>query len=95
MYQRRRRKLGPRQMQILEEAAGEVALACPWLPIDTWRRQVDSLVGLGLLGATEDLFGILPLGCWRLRTHDRALARRALAGLKRNRDEGEVMPWHV
>lgn len=95
MYQRRRRKLGPRQMQVLLEAAEEVTLACPWLPIAYSRRQVDSLVGLGLLGATEDLFGILPLGCWRLRTYDRALVHRALAGLKRNRDKGEVMPWHV
>lgn len=89
------RKLGARQLDVLCEAASEVSSACPWLPITSTRREVLSLGRRGLVGHTEDLFGIMPAGCWHLRTHDRPLAREALAGLKRNRDKGEVMPWHV
>ena len=90
-----RHPLGRHQLDILREAADEVSGACPWLTIDGDRRPVTSLSERGLVGATEDLFGIMPLGCWHLRRHDRPLARRALAGLRRNRDAGEVMPWDV
>jgi hypothetical protein len=88
-------RLGNRQMEVLVEAASEVTTACPWVTIDSSGREVRSLVKRGLLGATHNLFGIMPRGCLRLRHHDRSLARRALAGLKRQRDKGEVMPWHV
>lgn len=88
-------RLGHRQLAILSEAASEVSRACPWVTIDSDRRLVDSLVRRGLLGASTDLFGIMPEGCLRLRHHDRTLAREALRGLRRNRDRGEVMPWQV
>ena len=90
-----RHRLGARQIAILSEAASEVSRACPWIPIDSDRRVVESLVRRGLLGATEDLFGITPLGCLRFGRHDRPLAIEAIRGLRRNRDSGGVMPWHV
>lgn len=88
-------RLGSRQIAVLAEAAAEVVLACPWLPIAGARRQVEALQRRGLIGATEDLFGIMPAGCFALRHHDRDLARRALAGLRRERAAGSVMPWNV
>lgn len=95
---RRRRRLPPlgrRQLELLSEAAGEVARACPWVWICSDRRIVDSMVRRSLLGATGDAFGITIEGLLELRHHDRGLALRAARGLKRNRDEGEVLPWHV
>lgn len=88
-------RLGLRQMSVLMEAAQEVSVACPWVWMGGDRRPVESLCSRGLLGATHDLFGIMPRGCLVLRRHDRELARRALQGLRRNRDAGEVMPWHI
>lgn len=92
---RRSHPLGRRQIEILAEAASEVSRACPWIPIDSDRRVVESLARRGLLGATADLFGITPMGCLRYSRHDRAAARAAMRGLRRNRDRGEVMPWQV
>ncbi|MBX9793925.1 MAG: hypothetical protein K2Y02_06505, partial [Burkholderiaceae bacterium] len=83
------RHLGHRQVEILTEAASEVSRACPWIPICSDRRLVESLVRRRLLGASGDLFGIMPEGCLRLRRYDRDLARRAIRGLRRNRDQGE------
>lgn len=92
---RKKRPLGHRQMQILVEAAGEVSRACPWITIDSDRRIVHSLVRRGLLGATQDLFGIMPLGCLAIRRNHPELARNAARGLRRNVTSGEVMPWQV
>ena len=90
------RAIGQQQVAVLIEAADEVTTACPWVWIENYeRRQVSSLSARGLVGSTEDVFGIMPRGCLVLRSYDRGLARRALAGLRRNRDNGEVMPWHV
>lgn len=88
-------KLGRHQVGILVEAAFEVTMACPWVWIAGDRREVGSLSAKGLIGSTEDAFGIMPLGCLMLRHHDRELARKAIAGLRRERDAGGVMPWHV
>lgn len=91
-----RSSLGRRQVDVLIEAATEVTTACPWVWIEGYeRRQVRSLSARGLIGSTEDVFGIMPCGCLRLRRYDQELARRALAGLRRNRDAGEVMPWDL
>lgn len=89
------KQLGRRQVEILMEAASEVSMACPWIPICSDRRLVDSLVRRRMLGASRNLFGIMPEGCLRLRRYERELARKAIRGLRRNRDQGEVMPWHV
>lgn len=89
------RPLGLQQLAILREAAIEVACACPWVWIDSDRRIVDSLVHRGLAGATSDAFGITIKGLWALRQHDRPLAIQAAQGLRRNRDEGEVLPWQI
>jgi hypothetical protein len=86
------RPLGRRQSEVLAEAAREVCFACPWLPIGSDRRQVESLTTRGLLGSTENLFGITAAGCLAVRHHDRDLAGRALIGLRRNRDAGEAIP---
>jgi hypothetical protein len=88
-------KLGTRQIALLVEAGHEVSRACPWVWIYGDRRQVRSLASRGLVGFTDDAFGLMPRGCLALRKHDRPLARRALAGLRRERDSGGVMPWHV
>lgn len=90
-----RRRLGTRQIALLLEAASEVASACPWLTIDRDQRAVRALADRGLVGATHNLFGIMPAGCLELRKHDREAARQAVAGLRRNDRAGEVMPWHV
>lgn len=91
----RHRPLGRRQIAILLEAASEVTRACPWVTIDGDRRTVESLVVRGLAAATQDLFAIMPAGCMAVRRIDRALAREAVAGLRRNMDQGAVMPWEV
>jgi hypothetical protein len=89
-------KLGPRQLELLVEAAAEVTMACPWVWIEGYqRRPVRSLADKGLLGCTGDVFGIMPAGCLELRKHDRQLARKAVAGLRREAAAGSVMPWHV
>lgn len=90
------RKLGHRQIQTLFDAAYEVATACPWVWIDhAERSQVNSLAARGLVGMTENVFGIMPAGCLVLRHYDRALARKAINGLRREQRAGGVMPWHV
>ena len=91
----RSRPLGHRQREILHEAASEVSRACPWVIIDGDRRTVESLVERGLLGATQDLFGITPAGCIAVSRTDRSLGLSAIRGLKRNVALGEVMPWQV
>lgn len=88
--------LGRRQIAALTEAASEVSSACPWVWIEGYqRREVRTLSARGMVGSTEEVFGIMPRGCLALRRYDRDLARRALAGLRRNLRSGEVMPWHV
>ena len=90
------RKLGSRQLALLVEAAYEVNSACPWVWISgEQRRPVQTLAQQGLVGCTEELFGLMPRGCLKLRYHNRSLARDAIAGLRRERDAGGVMPWHV
>lgn len=90
------RKLGPRQVESLIEAANEVVSACPWVWIEGYqRRQVDALSNRLLVGSTGDVFGILPRGCLLLRKYDRGLARRAVVGLRRESYKGGVMPWHI
>lgn len=91
----RNRPLGHRQRSILHEAASEVSRACPWVPIDGDRRTVESLVRRGLLGATDDLFGITAEGCVVVSREDHELGMSAIRGLKRNRDQGEVLPWQI
>lgn len=89
-------RLGHLQIALLSEAASEVISACPWVWIDGYeRRQVRALASKGLIGCTDDAFGITPAGCLELRKHDRELARRAVAGLRREFAAGSVMPWHV
>lgn len=90
------KKLGTRQLAVLIEAASEVTTACPWVWIDGYERPaVNTLATRGLVGCTQDLFGIMPAGCLELRKHDRALARKAVAGLRREAAAGSVMPWDV
>ena len=85
----------PHLLALLVEAASEVSRACPWVPIDDDGDDVAALTALGLLGATDELFGITPAGVRAVRARDHALAMEAIAGLRRNRDAGQVMPWHV
>lgn len=87
--------IGARQLAVLVEAAGEVTTACPWVWIGGERRQVKSLAGRGLVGCTEDVFGIMPRGCLTLRKYDRELARCAVRRLRREQSRGTVMPWDV
>lgn len=87
--------LGVRQLALLREAAREVTSACPWVWICSDRRTVESLAARGLVGTTSDAFGITVEGLLELRRHDRPLALRAAKGLRRNRNEGEVLPWQV
>lgn len=88
--------LGRRQIEVLTEAAAEVVTACPWVWIEPYeRRQVEALHSRGLVMSTGEIFGIMPRGCLVLRSYDRPLTRKAVAGLRRERSKGEVMPWHI
>lgn len=80
---------------LLEEAASEVTTACPWVSATGSERELSALAVRGWVVFTGTLFTITPTGILVLSRHDPALARRALTGLRRERDQGAVMPWHV
>lgn len=91
-------RLTPGDLALLAETASEVSKACPWVAIDADdadRPAVEDLVDRGLMAATSDLAAITLAGVLALSRHDRPLARQALAGLRRNVAEGEVLPWDI